>query len=111
MIISQQKTIQKVLLFYYFISIISQQKSIQKVNKKPTAFLFINKNPVECTSDAEHLKGKQICENMRVTNDTTERGVALMQEYNRLHTVVEEQREYLMLVVKQNTNKFPNVKK
>jgi hypothetical protein len=51
---------------------------------------FINKNPEEWSSDAEYLKGKKICKNMRVTNDTAERGVALMQEYNRLHTVKEE---------------------
>ena len=72
---------------------------------------FINKNLEEWSSDAEYSKEKEICENMRVTNDTAERGVALMQEYNQLHTVDEEQKQYLMLVVKKNRNKFPNVKK
>jgi len=37
---------------------------------------------------------------MRVVNDIAEHGVALMDEYNKLHTTDEEQKQFLLLVVK-----------
>ena len=38
---------------------------------------------------------------MRVINDIAERGVALMDDYNKLHTTSEEQKQFLLLVVKE----------
>jgi hypothetical protein len=48
---------------------------------------------------------------MRVVNDITEQGVALMEEYNKLHTTNEEQKQYLLLLVKQYRQKYPDTKK
>lgn len=48
---------------------------------------------------------------MRVVNDIAERGVALIEEYNKLITINEEQKQYLLLVVKQHRQKYPNTKK
>jgi hypothetical protein len=47
---------------------------------------------------------------MRVVNDIAERGVALMEEYNKLHTTNEEQKQYLLLLVKQYRKKRPDTK-
>lgn len=48
---------------------------------------------------------------MKVVNDIAERGVALMDEYNRLHTNDEEQKQYLLLTVKDYRRRFPDTKK
>jgi hypothetical protein len=48
---------------------------------------------------------------MRVVYDTTEQGAALMEEYNKLHTTTEEQKQYLLLLVKQYRQKYPDTKK
>jgi hypothetical protein len=47
---------------------------------------------------------------MRVVNDIAERGLALMEEYNKLYTTNEEQKQYLLLLVKQYRNKCPDTK-
>ena len=43
---------------------------------------------------------KKIVHSLRVVNDIAERGVALMEEYNKLMTTDEEQKQYLLLLVK-----------
>lgn len=48
---------------------------------------------------------------MRVVNDIAERGVALMDEYNKLHTTDEDQKQYLLLLLKQYRKKYPDSKK
>jgi len=45
---------------------------------------------------------------MRVVNDIAERGVSLMEEYNKLHTTDEEQKQFLILVVKEYRQLYPN---
>jgi len=45
---------------------------------------------------------------MRVVNDIAERGVALMDEYNKLHTTDEEQKQFLLLVVKEYHQWYPD---
>ena len=38
--------------------------------------------------------------NMKVTNDLAERGVKLMEEYNKILTNDEQQKQYLLQIVK-----------
>ena len=45
---------------------------------------------------------------IRVVNDTAERGVALMEEYNKLHTNNEEQKQYMLLAVKEFHQRYPH---
>jgi len=45
---------------------------------------------------------------MRVVNDIAERGVTLMEEYNKLHTTNEEQKQFLLLLIKQFRQKYPD---
>lgn len=58
-----------------------------------------------------YKKSKEIVKSMKVVNDIAERGVALMEEYNKLHTTNEEQKQYLLLLVKQYRQKYPNANK
>ena len=48
---------------------------------------------------------------MRVTNDIAERGVALMEEYTKVLTKDEEQKQFLLQVVKHYRQVFPDRKK
>lgn len=48
---------------------------------------------------------------MRVINGVAELGVALMEEYNKVHTTNEEQKQFLLLLVKQLRQKYPDRKK
>lgn len=75
----------------------------------PTGFL---QKDVECWSDdPEYKAAKDVINSMRVVNDTAERGVALIEEFNMLITVNEEQKQYLLLVVNAFRKKYPNAKK
>ena len=47
----------------------------------------------------EYKIAKSIVTGLKVTNDLAERGVALMDEYNKLHTNDEEQKQFLLLIV------------
>jgi len=46
-----------------------------------------------------------------VVNDTAERGVALMQSYNSILTKNEDHKQYLLQVMEQHRQKFPNATK
>ncbi|KAK3925772.1 Phosphoribosylformylglycinamidine synthase [Frankliniella fusca] len=48
---------------------------------------------------------------LRVTNDCAERGVALVEEYNKILTADEEQKQFLILDVKEHRKRYPNVNK
>jgi len=53
----------------------------------------------------------KIVTSLRVTNDNAERGVALIQEYNKVHTTDENMKQYLLQVVQDNRKKFPSCSK
>lgn len=72
---------------------------------------FLQKDVKEWEEDDSYMSGKAVVRSLRVVNDVAERGVALMEEYNKLHTRDEEQKQYLLLLVKQFRNKYPNSKK
>jgi len=72
---------------------------------------FLKKNVIMWDKDESYNKTKQIVNSMKVVNDIAERGVALMEEYNKMHTADEDQKQFLLLVVKQYRQKFPNTNK
>lgn len=72
---------------------------------------FLNKDVDHWNEDEDFKKSKEIVQSMRVVNDTAERGVALMEEYNKLHTTNEEQKQFLLLLIKQFRQKYPDRKK
>lgn len=72
---------------------------------------FYKKNVADWPADEEYQAGRDIVRSMRVVNDIAERGVALMEEYNKLITINEEQKQYLLLIVKEFRKKYPDSKK
>jgi hypothetical protein len=59
-------------------------------------------------SNLDYLKAEEIVRALRVTNDTAERGVAMIQEYSGLLTKSEEQTQFLLQVVAEHRKLFPN---
>lgn len=72
---------------------------------------FLKKDVAEWPADKEYKAGRDIVRSMRVVNDIAERGVALMEEYNKLITINEQQKQYLLLIVKEFRKKYPDSKK
>jgi len=48
---------------------------------------------------------------LKVVNDHAERGVALVQRYNKILTKTKEQFQFLLQVVSQHQKKFPDSRK
>ena len=52
---------------------------------------FLDLDPENWPSSEDYLKGLEVVQNIKVTNDHAERGVALVQEFNRHITHDEDQ--------------------
>jgi len=71
-------------------------------------FDFLSKDPSQWEQDDTYKSVRATVCNMRVVNDIAERGVALMDEYNLLHTNDEEQKQFLLLAVKNYRQQYPD---
>jgi len=69
---------------------------------------FLDKDVEAWTEDEDFKSIRASVQCMRVVNDIAERGVALMEEYNKLHTTDEEQKQFLLLDVKEYCQRYPN---
>ncbi|CAH0562819.1 unnamed protein product [Brassicogethes aeneus] len=66
----------------------------------PSAFL--QKEPRLWEEDEDYKASREIVRSMRVVNDIAERGVALIEEFYKLITTDEEQKQFLLLVLDMN---------
>jgi len=69
---------------------------------------FLQVDVAAWESDANFLSAKKAVKTMCVVNDIAERGVALINEYNKLHTNDEEQKHYLRPVVRKFRKEHPD---
>jgi len=58
--------------------------------------MFLTESPVSWNDQPGYLMDRKLVQGIQVTNDTAERGMALIQEYNRLVTHDEDQLQLLM---------------
>ena len=68
---------------------------------------FLDLDPENWPSSEDYLKGLEVVQNIKVTNDHAERGVALVQEFNRHITHDEDQLQFLLQVVSEHRRQFP----
>ncbi|KAG8171084.1 hypothetical protein JTE90_014265 [Oedothorax gibbosus] len=61
--------------------------------------------------DLSYLKGKNIVRNLRVVNDTAERGVKLIQDYSDTIRKDEKQKQYLLQIISECRKIYPDVTK
>lgn len=72
---------------------------------------FVDKNIESWTQDESYQENLVFFKRLSVVNDVAERGVALIEEYNKCLTKNEEQLQYLLQVFKNHRQKFPNCNK
>ena len=72
---------------------------------------FLQKSPQTWSGDESYIMGKAIVDDLKVTNDAAERGVALIQSYNNILTIHEDQKQYLLQVVEEHRKMYPDANK
>lgn len=72
---------------------------------------FLYSDPDVWNQDPDFFKVQGIVKRFRVVNDTAERGVKLMQDYNATITNDEEQKQYVLQVVAECRKLFPDALK
>lgn len=72
---------------------------------------FLDIDPKLWNENDQYKKGKKLVNNLHVVNDIAERGVKLIEDYNKLMTKNEDQKQYLLQVVSEYRQRFPDCKK
>ena len=75
----------------------------------PTSFLELS--PQKWKQNEDFLEAEKTVHSLKVINDTAERGVQLIQEYNSILTKNEDQKQFLLQVVREHRKIFPDSKK
>ncbi|GBO01218.1 hypothetical protein AVEN_69882-1 [Araneus ventricosus] len=87
------------------------QKNLNLLKKLNIDISFLNISPDLLDRGDSYLKSQEIFKNLRVVNDTAERGVKLMQDFNGLPTIDEEQKQFLLQCVEDHKKQYPDCKK
>ena len=69
---------------------------------------FLSKHPSTWDEDMSYNFGLKVVKSLKVVDDTTERGVKLITEFNNLLTKDDQQLQYLLPVVTEYRNTFPD---
>jgi hypothetical protein len=72
---------------------------------------FLMTDPSTWHQNESFVKGLELVNKLKVVNDSAERGVKLMEDYNKLFTKNEQQKQYVLQIVSDYRRKFPNSKK
>jgi len=72
---------------------------------------FLEENPSLWELRNDYIEGLHTVQQLQVANDNAERGVALIEEYNKIITKKETQKQYLLQVVQDHRRRFPECKK
>ena len=68
---------------------------------------FLDKNPENWDNQETYNKAKDTLSGLRVTNYLAERGVVLMQSFNKGLVRTEEEKQYILQVVEYHRKNFP----
>ncbi|XP_050066221.1 uncharacterized protein LOC126555325 [Aphis gossypii] len=72
---------------------------------------FLQYDPKSWDNHISFVNGKELIKSIKIVNDTAERGVKLMAEFNEALTVNEEQKQYVLQCVQEHRQMYPNCKK
>jgi hypothetical protein len=84
---------------------------VLSVNGKMKAQSFLAKAPEEWNEDVSYQDLKKAAMAMTVVNDSAERAIALMQRYNSSLTKDEEQKQFLLQLVRRHREIYPSCSK
>lgn len=85
----------------------ANKRSLQLFDKLKINSIFLTTHPNEWNSNEHYISGKKITKNLKVVNDIAERGVKLFEEFNKLLTNDEEEKQLLLQVVEANRKWVP----
>jgi len=71
---------------------------------------FLKTDPEHWNMNADYTVGT-VLKHLQVVNDSAERVVALIEEYNQILTKKENQKQFLLQVVQEHRCHFPNFNK
>lgn len=72
---------------------------------------FLKNDPKSWETNTDFVNAKNIINSLTIINDTAERAVKLMDDFNESLTLNEEQKQYVLLCVQQHRKTYPNCKK
>lgn len=72
---------------------------------------FLERPPSKWDTDEGYQQAKAIVSRIRVTNDTAERGVKLIEDYNDKLSTNDEQKQFIVKIVSDHRKKYPDSKK
>ena len=72
---------------------------------------FLSKDPSQWDEDESFKQALHIVKGLAVVNDRAERGVALIQEFNKKLTIGKEQLQFLLQVVSDHRRQYPDCNK
>ena len=84
-------------------------KTFFQILKLSTSFLA--KDPCHWNEDEDYKNALQVVRALAVVNDRAERGVALIEAFNKQLTKGEEQLQFLLQVVTEHRRQFPDCRK
>lgn len=87
------------------------KQSLKLFDKFDLPYDFLDEDVLLWPDSESYQENLEFFEKLKVVNDVAERGVALVEEYNRCLTKDEEQFQYLLQVVKEHRRKYPNCNK
>ena len=87
------------------------KKTLQFFKKLNLSHQFLSTDPVSWADRDDYQTAEKTVLALKVVNDHAERGVALVQQYNKLLTKNEEQFQFLLQVVSEHQKKFPDSRK
>ena len=85
----------------------ANKRSLQLFDKLKINLIFLTTHPNERNSNEHYISGKQITKNLKVVNDIAELGVKLFEEFNKLLTNDDEEKQLLLQVVEANRKWVP----
>ena len=69
---------------------------------------FLQKDPLEWDDDNSFQTGLEIIKKLKVVNDTAEREVKLMEDYNKILSRSEEEKQCILQIVSKYRKKYPD---
>ena len=77
-------------------SVLLSAKSLKLFKRFGLSMNFLKIDPSQWATQMDYIQGQKIIRSLEVVNDTAERGVKLMEEFNDFHSKNEEQKQFLL---------------
>lgn len=87
------------------------QRSLKLFSRFHIDTTFLRCDPSTWDTEINFINGKNLINSLKVVNDTAERAVKLMEDFNESLTINEEQKQYVLQCVQEHRRIYPDCKK